>query len=796
MGILFLAAFLNRASHATGAARMVFVGALLTATTLVFEARDGFRSHAMLAFPGLLLLSVMFMDRRSYTLTAAIVLFTVAGLGIADKSGYMRAIPGVRSPTTYDSIFSVDLLLLVIALIGSRIARNTHSNVLDLNNAIAQASQVNLELRETAEAWREKQQELVSIYNTVHDVIFRLAVEPDGRFRFVSVNTAFLRVTGLSLEAVVGKTVNQVIPEPSLTTVLRKCQEALGQKIMVSWEETTDFPTGRLTGEVTIAPVFDERGSCSSLVGSLHDITERKNAEAALRESEERFRRVFEEGPLGLALVGRNYRFSQVNRALCQMVGYSEAELVQMSFPEITYPDDREKDVPLAERLFSGELASYGLEKRYIKKNGEIIWINLTASLLRNHRGEAVHGLAMIEDITEIKRNREEAFARQKLESVGLLARGIAHDFNNLLGGVVAETEVAEMELNEGEFPIESIRRIRSVATRGAEIVRELMIYSGQDDDDPLEAIDISTLVREMGDLLKTSIPKNVLLDIDLPKNLPAVMGKASQLRQVVMNLIINAAEAIGDKGGMIRIAASRAKPPGNVKSLVPRRLNSAEYLKVEVRDTGVGMTEQIKAKVFDPFFSTKSTGRGMGLAILERVIRDHEGRICLESAPGEGTKFEIFLPTLLEKTHPRHGPAGRVPAAAHRTAPRTVLIVEDEDVLRRAITRLLRKNRFDVIEAADGSAGLQLVRSGAAIDLLLLDMSLPGVSSREVLDEVHRLRPNLKVIVTSAYNRETVDEFFGTGRIERFIRKPFELSQLLAVLDDALRVRQSENQY
>jgi PAS domain S-box-containing protein len=166
---------------------------------------------------------------------------------------------------------------------------------------------------------------------------------------------------------------------------------------------------------------------------------ERHLAEAALRESEERFRRVFEEGPLGLALVGKDYRFLKVNGALCQMVGYSEAELLQMSFVDITYPDDLRANVELAEKVFKLEIPFYQLQKRYVRKNGEIIWIKLTASVLRDQRDEALYGLGMIEDMTEIRRTQEETLARQKLESLGVLAGGIAHDFNNLLGGILAE---------------------------------------------------------------------------------------------------------------------------------------------------------------------------------------------------------------------------------------------------------------------------------------------------------------------------------------------------------------------
>jgi PAS domain S-box-containing protein len=530
----------------------------------------------------------------------------------------------------------------------------------------------------------------------------------------------------------------------------------------------------------------DASGNAWRVIGAMQDLTGRKQAEAALRESEERFRRVFEEGPLGLALVGKDYRFLKVNSALCQMVGYSDAELVQKTFADITHPDDVRADVELAERLFRRDLPFYRLQKRYVKKTGEIIWINLTASLIYDRDGQPLHGLAMVEDVTEVKRAQDEAFARQKLESVGLLANGIAHDFNNLLGSILAEAELGATELAEGESPLESIQRISTVASRGAEIVRELMIFSGQDNADPVEPVELSGLVEEMLELLKVSISKRVTLKVDLPRNLPPVPGRASQIRQIVMNLIINASEAIGGEGGTIQVDLSRTVLPRNHIQNSGPHVASGNYLKLKVSDTGVGMTEDVQAKVFDPFFSTKFAGRGMGLAVVQKIVRDHAGTISLTSAPGQGTTFEVLLPCVEEMAGHR-GKDTQISGKEPRSSSGTVLVVEDEGALRFALTNLLRRNGFEVVEAPDGSSALELLRAGNKIDVMLLDVTLPGVSSREVFEEAQRTRPNLKAILTSAYSRETVESRFPGVRIARFIRKPFRVLDLMAMLEEAL---------
>jgi PAS domain S-box-containing protein len=220
-----------------------------------------------------------------------------------------------------------------------------------------------------------------------------------------------------------------------------------------SWD--TEFrvvwPDGSIHWLLGKGKVFlDDSGTAVRMAGVNLDITDRKRAETNLRESEERFRRVFEEGPLGIGLVSKDYRFTRVNSALCQMVGYTEEELTEKTFADITHPDDVRVDVDLAERLFKREIPFYRIEKRYVKKTGEIIWINLTASLILGPDGAPLHGLAMIEDITEVRRNQEWASLRQKLESVGSLAGGIAHDFNNILGAILAQADLGLAEIAGG----------------------------------------------------------------------------------------------------------------------------------------------------------------------------------------------------------------------------------------------------------------------------------------------------------------------------------------------------------
>ena len=325
-------------------------------------------------------------------------------------------------------------------------------------------------------------------------------------------------------------------------------------------------------------------------------------------------------------------------------------------------------------------------------------------------------------------------------------------------------------------------------AVRGSEIVRELMIYAGESQKDLSETVDVSRLVEEMLQLLKVSISKQVTLRTDFPGDLPTVWGNAPQIRQVLMNLVLNASEAVGDTKGVITVTAAQVSggrdlAPNSATDLIP-----GDYVRIEVSDTGCGMTEETKARIFDPFFSTKFAGRGLGLAVVHGIVRDLAGAINIVSAPGQGTVFQVLLPRAptraLEIRHTiTSGGLEKSDANA-----RTILVVEDDQTLRRAVSKGLQKRGFSVIEAGDGSVALDLIHAHKdEIDVVLLDLTLPGASSREVFEEVLRIRPDLKVIVTSAYDERMVDTYYAGLRVNHFIRKPFHLDDLVRLSGTAL---------
>ena len=797
---LVAAAAMNRAGMTAWAARIAILALLSTAILLVLEARDGFRSHAMLVFPGLLLISMTLLDRKSYVTTAGIVLLAVAALGIAERHGLTGAIPGIRTPTNYDSIFYVDLTLAVFAMIGSRIASDAQGNAFDLRASVERLSAANLELTKAAEALhrseslaRAQTAELQAIMDAAPAVIL---VANDAECRHVGGNrTAYALMRQKS-----GTNLSMAAPEGERPTNRRVMQDGIEiplDEMPLHKAAFTGQPFRNYDLEVAFAdgtsidllgnvePIPDEKGIPRGAVAVLSDITERKRAEAALQESEQRLKNAER-----IAHVGhwewdlRTNRISGSDEMFRIFGKPHNFTPTYERFLEDIIPRDRER----VRRSVRGSLERKTgclMEYQIVQPSGDLRTISCTLEVSVDGEGLLVRLFGTCQDITDSRRVQEETFGRQKLESVGVLASGIAHDFNNLLGGVLAQAELALDELGAGASPDEELQGIRESAIRGSEIVRQLMVYGGKESEVP-ELVDVSRIVEDMLDLLRISMSKRAALETDLGRDLPNVRVNSAQLRQIVMNLVTNASEAIGDRDGVISVKTRCVTVGRDSAGVSWEHWGTGHYLRLEVSDTGCGIPVETQARVFDPFFTTKSAGRGLGLAVVHGIVEGLGGMIRLESEPGKGTKFQILLPCAETAAVATNCPVARTEEKA-RLSHGTVLVVEDEDPLRRPVAKMLQKTGFTVIEASDGYAALQAIRSPQKqIDILLLDVTLPGAPSRDVFEQAHQLRPEMKVIITSAYSREMAAASLART-VEHFIRKPYRLGDLRDLVQQSL---------
>ena len=507
---------------------------------------------------------------------------------------------------------------------------------------------------------------------------------------------------------------------------------------------------------------------------------------AQLRQSEERIRNMADSAPVALWVTGPDGLVSFYNKNALTFAGRTMAQLDGGNWIDLVHPDDRAS----CQSAFSSALTdrcSFRIECRALRADGEYRWVLCNGVPRCSPDGVFAGYFGSSIDITHIKRVHEAAIAGQKLESLGALAGGIAHDFNNVLGGILAEAELLEADRATDSVLYEELQKVKAAAIHGAEIVRELMIYAGQDKADPVEAVDVSRLVEKMLQLLRISVTKHAGVKTELARNLPAVLCSAPQIRQVVMNLVINASEAIGEKEGVITVATRQVSGD----SLAPNTatgLHQGQFVCLEVSDSGCGITEEVKAKIFDPFFSTKFAGRGMGLAVVQRIVRDHGGAIDLVSALGQGTTFQVLLPCSAKNASeiPIAIPVRGTESGNFRT--QTILVVEDEDLLRVAVSKSLQRLGFRVLVASDGSDAMELMRLHKDdLDAMLLDVTVPGMPSQEVLQDAYRIRPDLRIVVTSAYSKETVDARLSGLRAHHFVRKPFHLDDVLHLLRDTM---------
>jgi PAS domain S-box-containing protein len=686
----------------------------------------------------------------------------------------------VRFPSLLDAGFV--LVVAPLTLHTVRRISNDEQRLRELSGHLkGEVARRTEERDEVRKALQETQEDLRDVVSSLDEIVW----EADARsLEILSVSTGAARLLGYPSSDDRRNSFWARYVHPEDRDRLRaEALDALRTNEVVRLEHRMLAADGRtLWFRDSLHPVADPNGNVARLRGVMTDITESRRAHESLVESEERFRKIADAAPVLIWVYDERGQATYVNRQALAFHGRSLEQLCGDRWKELVHAEDRER----VEAIVKEAVASprdYQMEFRQLRADGEYRWMLSTATPRFAGLDYAGHIGTMV-DITQHRRDREQGLAAQKLESLGVLAGGVAHDFNNLLGSILANSELLLADLPAGAAAREGIDRINAVAARAAEIVRELMTFAGQENP-KFEPVDVSSLVREMLELLKVSISKLAVIRVELADGLPAVMANASQIRQVVMNLITNASEALGNAGGVISVGSDLRW----IRRDDPESGDLAEggYVRLRIGDTGCGMSKEIQDRIFDPFFSTKFSGRGLGLAAVQGIVRSHRGTIQLTSAPGEGASFEILLPCAPAMATPSMDVRSPEQAPATVNSAATVLVVEDEEMLRIAVCRMLRKKGFRVIEAGDGDAALEIIRKQPAeIGVVLLDMTLPGISGKQLFEALRAIRPDVRVILTTAYSKEMATNALGSLQAWGFIRKPYHIADLVAMLKSA----------
>jgi len=519
------------------------------------------------------------------------------------------------------------------------------------------------------------------------------------------------------------------------------------------------------------------------------DIAERKRIEENLRESEQRFRATFEQAAVGIAHVDLEGRFLRVNDRLCEITSYSRDELLQRTFLDLTAPEEHHESEEARRTMLAGTRKSYTAEKRYHRKDGGVIWVSIVVTPVRDTAGLARYFMTVMTDITERKELETRLLRAQRLESIGTLAGGIAHDLNNILAPIMMG-----VELLRTSTPDEAGRRIVNTigisAKRGADLVKQVLSFA-RGVEGARVAVHLGHVVREVEALMLNTFPKNIVLQTDIPRNLALVMGDPTQLHQVILNLCVNARDAMPD-GGHLTLAARSVEIDEQYTTMRPEA-KPGPYLLLEVSDTGCGMPPEIVNRIFEPFFTTKEPGKGtgLGLSTVLGVVRNHGGFVEVESVVGRGSTFRIHLPAQTEAS------ASAAVGTATDTLPRgrgeLILLADDEISVREITQSTLEAFDYRVIAAEDGSQAIGLYAINQQdVALVLTDMMMPNMDGAALAAALRRLNPALPIIAVSGVDLDRDAARATAAGIPHVLAKPYTAEALIrkvrAVLDQQRR--------
>lgn len=601
----------------------------------------------------------------------------------------------------------------------------------------------------------------------------------DGRI--LKANSAAVLAYGYTKEELLSLTIRDLrapeTVEPNAEQMAKADDEGMLFETIHRRKDGSTFPV-----EVSSRGVM--AGGTRTLISMVRDISVRKQAEDELRK----LAAVVQHSKELINLATLDGQMVFLNEAGREMLGIDPQDVAKANILEVI-PENQMKLVKekLLPALLKGGEWKGELQYRNLK-TGQLTDVHAVTFPIQDlESGNVSYFANTSTDITERKRAEEERLRlerqilhAQKLESLGVLAGGIAHDFNNLLMGVLGHADLALLELSEDSPLREHLTHVKTTAVRLSEIAKQMLAYSGKGRF-VVEPLNLSSLVSEITELLQVSLPKKVALRLDLVPDLPALQADASQIRQVVMNLITNAADAIGEEGGLVtlRTGVVSADRVYLTQLQWSQDLPEGEYAYLEISDTGCGMTKEVQEKIFDPFFTTKSTGRGLGLAVVQGIVNGHNGAIKVYSEPEKGTTFKILLPCAsgeeqITGQKPSPAPQGRWGAGE------TVLVVDDEETVRTVAGLMLKKAGYSVFAATSGEEALAMLREHAQdVHVVLLDLSMPKMNGMEAFVEIRRIAPALPVILCSGYNEQDATRQFTGQGLADFVQKPYDFQTL-----------------
>ncbi|MBX2991119.1 MAG: PAS domain S-box protein [Bacteroidetes bacterium] len=627
------------------------------------------------------------------------------------------------------------------------------------------------ERKRTEDALRESEQKFRSVVQNAQAIIFVL--DKNGVFQLSEGHA--LANLGLQPGQVVGLSALELYK--NYPEVVEGIQRSL------SGEATR--ATANVEGHIfdtLYSPYFDRNGKLLGVVGVSTDITERIRSEQMLRESEERYRRFFEEDLTGIFITNPDGTFADCNPAFLRIFGFASREEAMRTNATRLYESVEQRNTMLDLLRKKRQLQNFELTLRRMDGRKVHILENIVGTF--DEQGNLTQLMGYVSDKTVQKQLEEHLLQSQKMESLGTLASGIAHDFNNILGIILGH---ATLLGESGAIPQKARHHteiIQGATERGVGVVKQLLTFARKTDV-LLESVRLNEIIIEMTTLLRETFPRTIVIETSLEDDIPSIVADTNQMHQVLLNLFVNARDAM-PTGGRLTVSTHVA-PPDEIRERWPDA-TEAEYVVLSVVDTGVGMDEATRARIFEPFFTTKEHGKGtgLGLATVYGIVQTHKGFIDVQSTPGQGTTFMICFPVQPRRFDESHG--SLLSAAKMARGTETILFVEDEPMLQEMVTELLTSKGYTVLSASDGMRASEIYSERKAdIALIISDLGLPRMGGDELFKTIRALDPSAKFILASGFIDPIIKAMLTDQGLQHIINKPYHPTHMLTKIREVL---------
>jgi len=656
-------------------------------------------------------------------------------------------------------------------------------HVLAIMQDISQRKKIETALKESEEKYR-------LLADNVRDVIWIR----DMNLRLTYASPSIMQQQGYTVKEAMARTAEQSWTPDSL----KRIGKLLDEELEIEKQEEKDLSRSRtievevkrkdgsiIWAEAKMSFLRDQNGHPVGIIGVTRDISERKKAEEALRESEEKYRTVLEANPDPVVVYNIEGEVIYLNPAFTHVFGWTLAERLGKKM-DIFVPEETWKETKMMiAQVLKGERFS-NIETRRYNKKGVIIPVSVSGATYMDKNGNPIGSIINLRDISHQKKLEAQLQQSQRMEAIGTLAGGIAHDFNNILSSVIGYTELALDVEKRGTFQYQNLQEVLLACDRAKDLIKQILTFSRQVDQEQ-KPIQVKPIVREALRMLRASIPSSVEIEQNIQSN-ALVMGNPTQIHQVLMNLCTNAAHAMEDKGGLLTVSLLDTELHPDVVSSHPD-LNPGPYINLIVTDTGHGMSPDIMEKIFDPFFTTKEKGKGtgMGLSVVHGIVRNHGGDVYVYSEPCKGSTFKVYFPVIKSHFIPEERIERPIPIGTER-----ILLIDDEPVITKMGKQILESLGYDVVARNSGIEALELFREKKdRFDLVITDMTMPHMTGEKLAENLIQLRPDIPVILCTGFSAIIDGPKALSMGIRAFISKPI-LKQEVA---EAIRKVLDENQ-